>query len=56
MPIGQKKPKRQFKPKKKEAQVEAKTEPEPEFIEPATASRKQKKGPPEKKQRVFKQR
>ena len=56
MPLGQKKTKRQFKPKKKEAQVEAKIEPEPEFVVNEAADKKKKKGPPEKKPRMKPQR
>jgi len=56
MPLGQKKTKRQFKPKKKEAQVEAKIEPEPEFVVNEANDKKKKKGPPEKKQRLKPQR
>ena len=56
MPLGQKKTKRQFKPKKKEAQVEAKIEPAPEFVVNEANDKKKKKGPPEKKQRLKPQR
>ena len=56
MPLGQKKTKRQFKPKKKEAQVEAKIEPEPEFVANEANDKKKRKGPPEKKQRLKPQR
>jgi len=56
MPLGQKKTKRQFKPKKKEAQVEAKIEPEPEFVANEANDKKKRKGSPEKKQRLKPQR